>query len=698
MTEQEQFRGVFREEAAELLSKMEEVVLLLENDPLNEELINRLFRIMHTIKGSGAMFGFQKMADFAHRLETALDAVRNGFFSITLEFINLLLRAKDQIQEMANKPDGGAGIDSEEIDRILTSVEKLSAKGASPSVEESSSQAPSTSSVKAAYRLRIKLNSMVMAKGMDPLCFLKELQSLGELTVHALTDDVPSLVEMDPEQCYLNWDAVINTTACLEDLKNIFLFVQDESQISIIPLISELSGEEDYHKKLGEILVERGDVNQEQVEKVLNQQKRVGELMVEGGMVRQNQIESALAEQKMVRELQGGQKQSNTIRVSTEKLDQLINLVGEMVISQAQLSQTSSRYQDQELLTPVENIARLTNELRDCALNIRMLPIESTFAKFRRLVRDLSGSLGKDIELATEGGQTELDKTVIERIQDPLVHLIRNSIDHGLESPAERRKAGKPVKGMIRLTAGQSGGEVIICIEDDGTGLDKDKIRDRGIERNLIKKSDVLTDSQIFNLIFQPGFSTAEKVTDVSGRGVGMDVVKREISKLRGSVGIESKKGEGTRISIHLPLTLAIIEGLLIAVDSMPYVVPLTFVRECVELTDRDVARAHGRHILQVRSETIPYIRLREVFVNQGQRPSIEYAVIVTIEGRRIGLVTDDIIGNHQAVIKSLGKVYEHVEGVSGATILGNGNIALILDVRQLNECALQQEREMLVC
>ena len=697
MSEREQFREVFREEAAELLSKMEEVILLLEKDSQNTELINNLFRIMHTIKGSGAMFGFQKMADFAHRLETALDALRNGVFSITSEFINFFLSAKDQIQKMVNTPDGETGIDLEELNRILTGVENLSKPKSSPSGKESFSQTQLISSDKIAYRLRIKLHPSVIANGMDPLCLLKELRSLGELSVHALTDDIPLLEKMNPEQCYLNWDAVINTTAGLEDLKNVFLFVQDESQVSITPLISELSGKEK-SKKIGEILVERGDVKQKQLENILSKQKRIGELIVEKGLVSQSKIESALTEQKVVRELQSGQKQINTIRVSTEKLDQLINLVGEMVISQAQLSQTSSRYKDQDLLTPVENVARLTNELRDCALNIRMLPIETTFGKFRRLVRDLSGSLGKDIELVTEGGQTELDKTVIERIQDPLVHLIRNSLDHGLEAPEERRKAGKAVKGTIRLTAGQSGGEVIICIEDDGAGLDKDKIRARGIERNLIKESDVLTDSQIFNLIFQPGFSTAERITDVSGRGVGMDVVKREISKLRGSVGIESKRGEGTKISIQLPLTLAIIEGLLISVDSMPYVVPLTFVRECVELTERDVTRSHGRHILQVRGDTIPYIRLREVFVNQGQRPSIEYAVIVTIEGRRIGLVTDDIIGNHQAVIKSLGKVYEHVEGVSGATILGNGNIALILDVRQLSECAQQLEREMLVC
>jgi two-component system chemotaxis sensor kinase CheA len=702
MADEQAFANFYQEEAVELLSSLEEVVLLLEKDPENNDQINRLFRIVHTIKGSGAMFGFQKIADFAHHLETVLDTVRKRELSITPELINLLLRSRDLIQEMLYTPKEEADRNPEEMDRILAALGEFQGEIPSGIPEETFSPEEPTAapSQTASYRVRIKLSPQVMMTGMDPLCLLKELQSLGECAVAVQTDRVPQLDGIDPEQCYLYWDVIINTGSSLEDLRSIFLFVEDEGRICITPLNYELCGEGEHHKRLGEILTERGDLTEEQVQRILAKQKRSGELMVEEGLVSQSKVDSALAEQEMVQKLkEQQQRMGNTIRVSTDKLDRLINLVGELVITQAQLSQTSGGHQDQELLAPIENVERLTNELRDCALNIRMLPIETTFGKFRRLVRDLSANLGKEIELLTEGGETELDKTVIERIHDPLVHLIRNCIDHGIEVPGERQKAGKPRRGTIRLSAGQSGGEVIISIEDDGAGIDREKLRAEGIRRNLISESDSLTDSQIFNLVFQPGFSTAVKVTDVSGRGVGMDVVRREIGKLRGSVGIESKRGQGTKISVHLPLTLAIIEGFLIAVDTNHYVVPLIFVQECIELTGQEVARSHGRHIIHVRGETIPYIRLREFFGLTGKEkgPAIEYVVIIKVEEKRVGLVIDTIVGNHQAVIKSLGKVYEHTEGISGATILGNGTIALILDVRQLVKSAHREEEQMVM-
>ncbi|MEW6379180.1 MAG: chemotaxis protein CheA [bacterium] len=726
MDREEKYADAFREEAAELLSDMEEVILSLETDPRDQELINRLFRIMHTIKGSGAMFGFQKVADFAHHLETMLDLVRAGSMTVTPALISLLLQSRDHIQVMlyshGSEPEGSA----EQGSAILAGLKTLQGQPLQPPVSSSGEpvhpgsitapalvspaeepavclpqkdKATSNQQSLSTYRLRIKLDPKVMLSGLDPLCLLRELDSMGECSISAQTDQVPWLDEINPEECYFYWDAIINTAASREDLEMVFLFVEDESQISITRLTDELD-ENGEHKKLGEILVERGDISKEDVRNILAKQKRAGELMVEAGLVTPGKIESALAEQKMVQQLRGSQQQNtDTIRVSTKKLDRLINLVGEMVITQAQLSQTSNRYQDTDLLTPVENIERLTNELRDCALNIRMFPIEGTFSKFRRLVHDLSASLGKEAELITEGGETELDKTVIERIHDPLIHLIRNSLDHGLESPEERLKAGKPACGTIRLSAGQSGGEVIITIEDDGAGLDRERIRAKGIEQGLISESENLTDQQVFNLIFLPGFSTASKITDVSGRGVGMDVVRREISKLRGSVDINSQRGRGTKTSIHLPLTLAIIEGLLVAVGSSHYVVPLTFVQECVELTSQEVNRAHGRHVIHLRGEIIPYIRLREVFGTcrgEESMPPIEYVVVAMVEGKRVGLVTDTIIGDYQAVIKSLGRIYEHTEGISGATILGDGTIALIVDVRQLIECAYRQEREVL--
>ncbi|MGA1874223.1 MAG: chemotaxis protein CheW [bacterium] len=698
MSREEKFRDAFREEAIELLVQLEEVVLSLEHEPKSQELIHRLFRIMHTIKGSGSMFGFSEIADFTHHLENALDLVRLGKHSITPEFINLLLCSRDLMQEMLDTNSQSLET-SEQADRILTTLKGWQGQRLPEKVPASGSQTKSEPSDQVAYRLRIKLGPNVMAGGLDPLCLLQELHSMGECAISAQTDLVPPLSEIDPELCYFYWDAAINTTASLEDLRGIFLFVEDESRISITRLEHDPPEDALNHKKLGEILVERGDISEEQVRNVLARQKRVGELMVEAGFISQDKVDSALVEQKIVGDLRNSSLQSNTIRVSTEKLDRLMNLVGEMVITQAQLNQVSNQCQIQDIASPVENMERLTNELRDCTLNIRMLPVEVTFNKFRRLVRDLTASLGKNADLVTQGGETELDKTVIERIHDPLIHLIRNSIDHGIETPEERRKAGKPEKGTIRLTAGQSGGEVIISIEDDGAGLNRNEIRAKGIEQNLINESDTLSDAQIYNLIFKPGFSTVSTVTDVSGRGVGMDIVKREITRLRGSVSLESKRNQGTRISIHLPLTLAIIEGLLTVTETNHYVIPLTFIQECIELTSRDISRTHGRHVIQLRGETIPYIRLREFFaLGHGQQKyDVEYVVIAVVEGKRLGLVVDHIIGDHQAVIKSLGKMYEHTEGISGATILGDGTIALILDVRQLMECARREEAEMFI-
>jgi len=329
-------------------------------------------------------------------------------------------------------------------------------------------------------------------------------------------------------------------------------------------------------------------------------------------------------------------------------------------------------------------VERLTGELRDSALNIRMLPIGSTFSKFKRLVRDLSSELGKEIELTTDGAETELDKTVIEKLNDPLVHLIRNSLDHGIEQPEARVAAGKTRHGTVHLAAVHSGDSVLITIQDDGAGLDKEAIRSKAIERGVIAAQAELTDKELFNLIFAPGFSTAKKISSISGRGVGMDVVKRAIEALRGTIDITSVHGEGTRITVRIPLTLAIIESLLVRIGPDFFMMPLSLVDECVELTRQDVARSNGRHLANVRDHLVPYIPLRERFLIRGDCPDIEQIVITEVNGSRIGFVVDQVIGEHQTVIKSLGRAYKNVEGISGATILGDGSVALILDVPQL--------------
>jgi two-component system chemotaxis sensor kinase CheA len=411
-------------------------------------------------------------------------------------------------------------------------------------------------------------------------------------------------------------------------------------------------------------------------------------------------VESALAEQQQVRDLREKRQSTDiasTIRVATEKLDSLVNLIGEMVTVQARLSQTVAAKGYSDLLTVAEDVERLTASLRDNTLSIRMLPIGTTFSRFTRLVRDLSTELGKEAELVTDGAETELDKTVIERLGDPLVHLIRNCIDHGIEAPGAREAIGKPRCGTVRLSAEHSGAHVLIRIQDDGAGLDTDAIRAKALERGLIRADAELSDSELHAFIFAPGFSTARSVTNVSGRGVGLEVVKKSIDALRGSVEIGSTKGAGTAITLKLPLTLAIIDGFLTRIGAEYFVFPLSLVAECVELPCEDRHKGDnrhlGRHLLNVRGEIVPYVRLREQFLIKAEPPPVEQVIITGMNGNRVGFVVDHVIGSHQTVIKNLGTFYRDVEGISGATILGDGTVAMILDVPKLVQSAVMDEK-----
>jgi len=439
--------------------------------------------------------------------------------------------------------------------------------------------------------------------------------------------------------------------------------------------------------------VEDGVLLESDLHSALKQQKPIGKILTEAGLVTEHQVSQAVARQKAVREAapavaRAPQKEAVTsLRVAADKLDTLVDLVGELVIVQAQISQVVSDKGDPILTALSEQLERLSAELRDSTLGIRMLPIGSTFSKFRRLVRDLSSELGKEIELVTHGEDTELDKTVIERLGDPLVHLLRNSLDHGVELPQDRVAAGKKPGGIILLEAEHSGSEVLIRITDDGKGMDPSIIRKKAVEKGLIAPDADLTEKETLGLIFLPGFSTAAQVTNISGRGVGMDVVHRAIDSLRGSIELSSVLGQGTVITIRLPLTLAIIEGLQVQVGDGYFVVPLSLVEECVELHGKDVDPTRNQQIINLRGELVPYIHLRRWFEVEGAPPPIEQIVITGVEGRRIGIVVDHVIGEHQTVIKSLGRVYRDVEGISGATIRGDGTLALILDVPRLVRC-----------
>jgi len=696
----DQHRETYKEEAIELLAELEVSLLELEENPEDEELVGRIFRAMHTIKGSGAMFGFDDIAAFTHEIETVFDLVRDGKMAVTKKLIDLTLEARDYIIKMVEEDvkDEEKGDLMIELFRALIPSEGISSETSSTYVGSKSISHALRDKKKhesKIYRIRFRPNHEIFLTGTNPILLLNELRNLGECHVLARTDAVPGLKDLDAEKCYLYWDIVLKTAGGINSIKDIFIFVEDECDLTIDEIETKGGVEEEY-KKLGEILVEKGDLTSEDLQKVLANRKYIGEILSESGAVEQAAVESALVEQQEVRRLLKKQNEAtaaSSIRVAAEKLDTLVALVGELVTVQASLSQKASFQDDSELVSIAEEVERLTADLRDNTMNIRMLPIGTTFSKFKRLVRDLSSELGKEIILTTEGGDTELDKTVIERLNDPLVHIIRNSIDHGIEAPEAREAAGKPRNGTVCLAARHSGANVLIEISDDGAGLDPEAIRTKAVNKGLIGLDEELTENELFSQIFIPGFSTVNEVTDVSGRGVGMDVVKRSIELLRGSIKIISEKGTGTKITLKLPLTLAIIDGLLVEIGQEKFVIPLSVVEECIELNGGDVSGSDGRHIANVRGEMVPYIILRDLFKIGGESPDIKQIVIAEVDGGRVGLLVDQVIGEHQTVIKGLGKVYKDASEFSGATILANGTVTLILDVHRILETSEQEER-----
>ncbi len=658
----------FRQEAQELLEQLEHALLDLEHSPSDGDLIDSAFRALHTIKGSGGMFGFERMAGFTHHVESAFDLVRQGKVLPSRELIAVALAAKDQIRDFIDQPEAATEARSA---AILDNLRKA--------VDGASAQAPQSRSTH--WRIRIRLPRDAMASGSNPLLLLDELRSLGPCTVVAQVAEIPPLEDIDPTECHVGWDVVLTTDQPRSAIEQVFLFVLDEMELLIDPIEAA-----DEDARIGEILVDRADVKVEAVEAALARQEPLGKLLVKSGDISPDKLNAALHEQQHLRREARAAKDAGSIRVPAERLDELMDRVGELVIAQSRLRQVAAASGDSQVQSVTEEIERLALELRDTTMGIRTVQIGSLFGRFRRLVHDLARELGKEIELTTSGEETELDKTVIERLNDPLVHLIRNALDHGLENPADRAAAGKQTQGRIALSARHAGAQVRISITDDGRGLDRTRIRQRAEERGLVAPGDVLSDSELFQIIFEPGFSTAREVTSVSGRGVGMDVVKRTIEALRGTIDIASTVGGGTEVTLCLPLTLAIIDGLVVRVGDGRYVIPLAAVEECVELAEDADARLRGRNFLNVRSDLVPFLRLRDLFNLSGEPDRFQNVVIVSAGELRVGLVVDQVIGDHQTVIKSLSKLHADVKTFSGATILGDGSVALILDIAHLVE------------
>lgn len=679
--------AIYREEAAERLAELEETMLELELNPDDPELIGAAFRSLHTIKGSGGMFGFHEVERFTHDIETVYDQVRDGKIHVTEELIALTLSAHDQIGKMLEDNNS----EEERMKRVeLTAAFQrllLPDEQVKPPTEaEGTGEIPKHIEL-TTYRIHFEPAPDIFAFGTNPLLLLNEIRELGDSFIIGYTTRMPPLAEMDPESCYIGWDIILTTNKGPNAIQDIFIFVDDYCDVSIKVVDTDNGLDSDTpEKKLGEILVDRGDIEQEELQAFLKRYEKIGQKLQNEGLVTPDKVQSALVEQQQVRKINNIRKKSDTIqsiRVASHKLDKLVDLVGELVTGQARLSQLASNHSDPTLVSIAEEIERLTAELRDNTMSVRMLTFGTTFNKFKRLIRDLSRELCIEAELITEGGDTELDKTVIDQLNDPLVHILRNSVDHGLESTEERLAAGKSKNGTIRLSAGYSGAHVIIKVQDDGSGLNTASIREKAIEKSIITSDSRLSDNEIHALIFEPGFSTASTVTNVSGRGVGMDVVKRTIESMRGTVEIDSVQGVGTTISIKLPLTLAIIDGLLVKVGADSFVIPLAAVKECVELSNKNIELHHGRNITRVREQIVPYIRLRDQFNVGGERPEIEQVVITEIDRYQVGFVVDHVIGQHQTVIKKLSKVYQNVDVISGATIMADGNVALILDINK---------------
>jgi len=681
--------AVYRDEANELLGDLEAALLDLEEYPDDLETVDRVFRAMHTIKGSGAMFGFDGIAGFTHELETTFDLVRSGRMPVTRELINLTLVARDQIKSML---DEGEDSGRERAEVIVASLRRMLPQPGEAPHPVAAVPAPQEELVgqEATWRVRFTPAPRIFANGTNPLGLLRELADLGLCSVHAHADGIPDLGGLEPEACYLQWDVILTTTAGLNAIRDVFIFAEDSCSLRIDPIVGLASGDAAAHRRLGEILVERGDIDPAALEETLAERKRVGEMLVEKGLVSAGTVGAALVEQGHLQQVQERRQPAesvSSVRVTAEKLDALVNQVGELVITQAMLAQMAKGLDPvlfDNLHRGLVQLERNTRVLQESVMSIRMLPIGSVFGRFPRLVRDTAARLGKQVELRLAGENTELDKGLIEKIADPLTHLLRNSLDHGIERPADRAAAGKEPVGTVTLRAYQQGGRIMVEVSDDGAGLNRERILAKARERGLAAP-DGMPDEEVWQLIFTPGFSTAETVTDVSGRGVGMDVVLRNVQEMGGRVHIASEAGTGCRFIISLPLTMAVLDGLSVAVGEERYIIPLNAIIESLQPRAEEVSTLAGQRqtVVKIRGDCLPLVRLADLFRLPGAvvRPEAGIVIVIDAEGEKAALLVDDILDEQQVVIKSLEANYRKVPGTAGATILGDGRVALILDL-----------------
>lgn len=636
----DELTGAFLEELGDLVESLERGLLDLKANPDQPERVNQVFRDLHTIKGSGAMFGFTALAGFIHDFETAFDRVRSGKAPVTPDLIRLALAARDQIPALVeNRPDP-----EDARGEILRTLNALTGGGPAPATTAAPAATENASPAgEAPSSLTFRLTGPALALGARPDLILQELRDLGATEIVAHLDDLPPPESLDPDQSYLAWSMALPATVRREDLDEVFLFVDADWQWQTEPP-AEAAPEPD-----------------------------IATATAQPDRPVQTQTAPAATTEAAA-----------SVRVPAARLDTLMDAVGELVTVEARLTEIARASRDTSLIATAELITRLAGQLRDATIVMRMVPMRSLIGRFRRLIDGLSETLGKPVDFVVLGEETELDKTMIEKLADPLVHILRNAIDHGMEPPAERAASGKGTTGRIELAAIHAGGEVLIRVRDDGRGMDAERIRAKAVERGLLAPDAHPSESQIFSMIFEPGFSTAEAVTELSGRGVGMDVVRRTIENLRGSIDVESSLGSGTTVTLRLPLTLAIIDGLLIEIGGERYTVPLASVQEIVELPRSKANPSRTQDFLDIRGRFVPFLRLGTLFACEAPPADTQNVVIVEAADGVVGLVVDRIIGTNQTVIKQMSKLHRSARSISGATIVGDGSVALIIDVPQL--------------
>lgn len=655
----ESFNDLFLSEAEEMLDAIEELVLDIETNGPQQESLDQLFRVFHTLKGSGSMFGFQRVADLTHHLESALDLARDGKLPLDRPLLELILSCRDYLQRLVSSQPPPESEDAPLVERIKKAYLAPSSATAEPkeAAHAAAPDAPFT-----LYHVRYRPGPETFAHGSDPAGLIDDLLALGEGVARLDPSTLPPFLEAEPEKCALSWEALIASEHSRAELLDPFLF-EDEAhyQLQALEPLDAPLDQASLQARFRELEAPQG----EPAEKPTQNQAPT-------------RTEAPAA-------AEATSSAAESLRVASSKLDRLVNLVGELVVNQAQLNRLSEQLESAELQTTAEEAERLIDELRDNVLGIRMTPVGASFQRLRRLVRDLSAELDKSIRLECDGGQTELDKTVLDQLTDPLVHLLRNCCDHAIEAPEQRLAANKPAEGTVSIDATQQGSQVVLTIRDDGRGIDRKRLVEKATEKGLLAPDAALSQKEQLELIFHPGLSTANAVSAISGRGVGMDAVKRKIESLRGRLEIESEPGLGTTVRLFIPLTLSIIEGLLVSVGPDFYILPVELVTETIELEKRQRLANNQRNLIESRGEAIPYLRLRELF-DEGEdgAPEIELTVILEQSDRRIGLVVDKVLGTQQTVIKSVGKLCDNLDCLAGASIMGDGRVALILDLQGL--------------